>query len=378
MKGTAAAVIVLAILASSARGDLIVLRGSAAAIQGAITGVDDAGITLRGGSGESRLVPWDRVRRVVGEPPGKWEAAVGGWMSMAVELWRARSRVERNDTPLAEPLLERLFERYRGRSHETALVVAEGLLRCRLARFDHALAVIPALEVARLRRAGVRTDSYSMLPAVMDAQRALCTALAPAWLSTGLLASLEHDLAGYDDRGDEVVAALANLYRRAVRQTLGSATTVANEPAPDPGDHPGVALVELLVDCTAQEADRRRTARESLTRMVPRLPEWAEAWARFHIGLSLVGEPGIGRRQRGMVSLIHLPARFARSLPYLAGLALGHAAEALAEAGQSDAAATLRIQLQKDFPDHPIHAAGSVSQRLDRVMSKHIEPKEDE
>ena len=378
MKGPAAAVIVLAILASPARGDRIELRGAAAAIQGEITGVDDAGITLRGESGDSRLVPWDRVRRVAGKPPGKWVAAVGPRMSMAVELWRARSRVERNDTTLAEPLLERLFERYRGRSHETALVVAEGLLRCRLARFDHALAVIPALEVARLRRTGVRTDSYSMLPAVMDAQRALCTALAPAWLSTGLLASLEHDLAGYDGQGDEVVAALANLYRRAVRQTLGSATSVASEPAPDPGDHPGVALVELLVDCTAQEADRRRTAREALTRMVPRLPEWAEAWARFHIGLSLVGEPGIGRRQRGMVSLIHLPARFARSLPYLAGLALGHAAEALAEAGQSDAAATLRIQLQKDFPDHPIHAADLLIPRFDRAASQHIEPKEDE
>lgn len=378
MKGPIAAVIVLAILPSPARGDLILLRGAAPAIQGEITRVDDAGITVRRQSRDSRLIPWDRVRRVAGDPPGPWEAAVGPWMSVAVELWRARSRVERNDTSLAEPLLERLFERYRGRSHETALVVAEGLLRCRLARFDHALAVIPALEVARLRRAGVRTDSYSMLPAVMDAERALCTALAPAWLATGLLASLEHDLAGYDGKGDEVVAALANLYRRAVRQTLGSAATGASEPAPDPGDHPGVALVKLLVDCTAGEADRRRTAREALKRLVPGLPEWAEAWARFHIGLSLVGEPGIGRRQRGMVSLIHLPARFARTLPYLAGLALGHAADALAEAGQFDAAATLRIQLQKDFPDHPIHAAGPVSQRLDRVMPKHIKPEEDE
>ena len=149
-------ILVEALASGSLRADGVERRGTEGAIEGRITRVDDAGVHVASPQGADHFVPWDRVRRVDSRhpPPG-----LDRWMPVAVELWRARSRVERNDTSLAEPLLERLFERYRGKTHTTALVVAEGLLRCRLAHSAHARAVIPALEVARLRRANVSTDS---------------------------------------------------------------------------------------------------------------------------------------------------------------------------------------------------------------------------
>ena len=43
------------------------------------------------------------------------------------------------------------------------------------------------------------------------------------------------------------------------------------------------------------------------------MPQWAEAWSRYQIGVSLLAEKGVGRRQKGAVSLIYLPADEATS-----------------------------------------------------------------
>jgi len=347
------------LLAAAAAADVVERRGSAPVIEGEVTAIDDAGVTVRSPLGAVHFVAWDRVRRVETELEG---AALARHMETAVDLWRARSRVERNDTTLAEPLLERLFERYRGQTHETTLVVAEGLLRCRVARADHILAVVPALEVARLRRAGVTTEVYANLPPIYDPDYALCTVLAPAWLPSPLLDSLAHELEAYDGGAetqedmDEVVSALARLYRQAVLQALGRPRA---GPAPETlPEHPGVELLKALNACGDADPDRRRAAREHLTRMIPTLPGWAEAWARFFVGRSLVAEEGIARVQEGAVSLVHVPARFGRSQTFLAGLALAYASRALAEAGISGDAADLYAELGRSYPRHPLHSIG--------------------
>ena len=349
-----ALILVEALVASSLRADVVERRGTEGVIEGRIA-IDDAGVHVASPKGADHFVPWDRVRRVdaTHPPPG-----LDRWMPVAVELWRARSRVERNDTALAEPLFERLFERYRGKTHTTALVVAEGLLRCRLAHRAHARAVIPALEVARLRRAGVSTDSYSMLPPVLDEPTALCPALAPAWAPTRALERLRHDLAAYDPQDDGVVDALARLYRRAVAIQLGLAQDERTDADVSWPRHPGVDRLHLLVECTADDAARRQAARQRLARAFADSPSWSEAWARFHIGLSLMRETGIGRQQRGLLSLLHVPARFGREQPYLAGLALAYVAEALEASGDRESAATLRAELAERFPDHPARRGG--------------------
>ncbi len=197
-----------------------------------------------------------------------------------------------------------------------------------------------------------------MLPAVIDVPTSLCPQLAPAWLPTPLLGALENGLAGYDAQGDEVVAALAGQYRLTVMQALGRAPgKTAQLYLPD---HQGVELLQLLVECGAVAPGNRQTARQRLLRAIPTLPAWAEAWGRFHIGLSLLRDSGNGRRQQGMVSLIHLPARFGRSQPYLAGLALAYVTDALRRYGDADGAAGLAVELQRSFPNHPVHVVGEL------------------
>jgi hypothetical protein len=343
----------------AAAADVVERRGTAPVIEGKVVKIDDAGVTVRSPLGAVHFVAWDRVRRV--DADREWRELQDNWET-AVDLWRARSRVERNDTTLAEPLLERLFERYRGRTHETALVVAEGLLRCRIARADHVLAVVPALEVARLRRAGVTTEVYAGLVPVFDPDYGLCTVLAPVWLPSPLLDSLAPELEAYGNEvearedADEIVPALARLYRQAVLQALGRpGADQVPEPLPE---HPGVELLEELNACAAAGVHAQRYARERLARLIPSLPGWAEAWARFHVGRSLAAEDDVARKQEGAVSLVHVPARFGHSQTFLAGLALAHASRALAEAGAAGDAADLLAELGKSYPRHPLHSIG--------------------
>ncbi len=346
-----AATLIMLAAVTVTHGDVVERRGAEPELRGIVTLIDDAGVTVRSALGAVHLVPWDRVRRVQTE---RTDVTLAAHMEVAQDLWRARSRVERHDTTLAEPVLERLFEQFKGRTHETALVVAEGLVRCRVARADHVLAVIPALEVARLRRDGVTTEAYSTLPAHVDTTYALSMALAPVWLVSPGLDSLAHDLENFDAHGDEVVAALADAYRVAVLRVLGR----AGEPAAKVPDHPGVDFLRRLNECHSGSADARSAAREQLRRAIPSMPRWAQAWARYHIGVSLLAENGVGRRQQGAVSLIHLPASFGRTHPFLAGLALAQVARAMKREGDAAAAGTLLNELQRTYPNHPLHMAG--------------------
>lgn len=345
--------LLLCMTAAAAAADVIERRGAEPVLTGAVTMIDGNGVKLRSESGAVHTVPWDRVRNV---RAAITDPTLPQRLETAERLWRARSRLERGDASLAEPLFERLFEQYQGKTHETALVVAEGLLRCRLARLDHSRAVVAALEVMRLRRAGVQTVSYASLPSVLDEQYELCTALAPAWVHHRGVAALERALGSYDSGDDRVVAAVAVEYRRAALRQLGRAVepddpTLARDSEPE---HDGVELLRLMVD--AGEPGRvGRDARHALQQRLDALPGWARGWAHYTIGSAELGEDDIDARLRGLVHLLHLPAGGPDAqLEYLTGLALDEAADGLEAIGRADAARTLRLELAQKHPGHPV------------------------
>jgi hypothetical protein len=174
-----------------------------------------------------------------------------------------------------------------------------------------------------------------------------------------LLATLARDLEGYNARGDKVVAGLREGYRRAALRGLGQPVT-GDFPA---GDDPGVELLRRMEACLDADRDRRGAAREALRRALPTLPEWAEAWARYQLGVARLEDDSVEAQQEGAVSLIHLPARFGRSQPYLAGLALDRVAQFLEQSGDAEAATALRHELQRSYSNHPLLAKAPASRR---------------
>ena len=225
------ALLAILCLATLAFGeDVVERRGAEPALEGVVVGLTDAAITIRTESGGEHIVPWDHVRDVRMDPP---EPTLAARLERAEDLWRARSRLQRGDARLAEDLFVRLFEHYRGQTHETARVVAEGLLRCRIAHGANTAATIPALEVARLHAAGIEIDTYSMLPDVFDERTLLCPHVPPAWVRDRALTRLDRELAAYEC-DEPVVNELARLYRiAAVRQWDPSAVIADVAPAAD-------------------------------------------------------------------------------------------------------------------------------------------------
>src|ERR1043165_1581706 len=185
-------VVAATITFNSFAADVVHQRGGAASLEGRIVTIDDAGVTIQRDFPQPDFIRWDLVRDVVMEHR---DPALEKYREDAANLWRARTRLERHDEAMAEPLFEQLFGKYRARTHETALLVAEGLLRCRLARGANESAVIPALETARLRRALPNASKvFSTLPAVLEPRTSLCPWLPPAWVVSPVLTKMEREL----------------------------------------------------------------------------------------------------------------------------------------------------------------------------------------
>jgi hypothetical protein len=86
------------------------------------------------------------------------------------------------------------------------------------------------------------------------------------------------------------------------------------------------------------------------------MASWMEAWCRIGLGRSLIREEESGARLRGVIELLHLPARFGTEHPNLAGVALADAAVTMAELGDVEAARSLKDELIAKFPNHPVLA----------------------
>lgn len=322
-------------------------RGGLPDIQGTIIAMDDAGISIRSNGSGVKLILWDQVRDIIPDQP---DPSIESRLEIAEDLWRARSRITRGDLALAEPLLERLFERYRGKSNETALIVAEGLLRCRLDRGANLIAVIPFLEIARLHRKNIGTDRYAQLEIIYDQKMSLCPLLAPIWIDREGSQRLIRDLEAYDSGEDEVIDALVILFRQAALPAKQRQMDKTTSQLPR---HPGIDFLRRLLETSSPDSQKRQTARLRLNREIDDLPDWAESWIRYQIGLSLLAEVDEDQHQLGLVNLAHLPSRYSTTNPYLAGLALAGMIETLESRGNLQAAASLRSELERRFPGHP-------------------------
>ena len=345
-----------ALAASIARADVVQRRGAADPLEGTVT-VGPDGARVRTATNAIHVVPWDRVRAVETDDPAL-RVMVERWAETADALWRARSRVERQDTMSAEPLFVRAFEETIGTTHETALVVAEGVLRCRLARGANDEAIIPALECIRLRAAGVQTDSYAALPPVHDAATGVLPMLPPWFVETRTIRRSVRRVEAYlSTHGTELTMAIGQQYLDALRRTAALPNETMPRVDDDVADDPGVVLLTVVRDAIHGDAATRRAARSALEPDLLNVADpWRQVWARYATGLSLASEEGEGRRERGLIMLLSIPASRAYVAPYITGLALDRAATHCAAHDMPHGAASLRLELAQRFPGHPVLA----------------------
>lgn len=313
----------------------VTLRGGQT-LDDVVQAVSIEGVTV--GEAPSRVLAWDQVREIEGEHADS-EAE---FADLAEKCWRARTRLARGDVAMAQPLFEELFEIYEGVDGPTALLVAQGLLECRLANLAQPAAVSPWLETLRLMRSGAHNASR---PSALDPETLLAPNLPPIWLESSAVSALA--LESYEQHDDPVVRALARLY-------IDSAGGAHHEPEGPAANDRAVTLVSNMVAAASGDAQKRAVARQWLRAGLSNdQGTWREAWRRAALGHSLLLEPDLEDRRSGMVHLLHIPARFANSQRYLTGVAMALVADELRRQGQDAQAARLEIEIREYDAAHP-------------------------
>lgn len=352
--------VAVCVSAPIARADRLFRRGNEATLEGRAVQVDEDGVlfrTRRGAGDTDTLVPWDRIRFLETDRQAHAEF-FASHRDMADQLWRARTRVERRDYPAAEPLFDTLFAETMNRTDATALTVAEGILRCRLARGARAAAVIPWLEMHRLLSSGIKPTAYLGMDPIVDAQTGVCAQLPPIWTRSVGVEQLLSDLGHYvvDAPGTE---RLATLYTRAARITLGL-------PVQDPtifyhADEswqrdPTSLIVTAMIAAIEQIRPFPIDLDKTLARLY-REEALLTPWAWFARGLTRLTAPDLNIQREGLVDLLTLPARYRETNAYLSGFAIDFAARAFDHLGRTTDATALRADLKRDYPTHPLNDA---------------------
>ena len=325
------------VLATSALGQ-VYLRGGAI-IDDPIVTVTDQGVEVAGQA--PRVIGWDRVRAV----NGALAEEAAAFQTVADKAWRARTRLSRGDVALALPLYEELFDAYQGTTGPTALAIAEGLLQCRLTMYAQAAAVEPWLEALRNRRAGVTIPDEHSSVGPLDEETGLAIQLPPIWLHDDPIV-ISVNPATNDD---PVVVRLAQLYQRSASD--GGVGAVEQE---DSEATSAVGFVNAIVESSSVDEVIRDGARRRLRAALARQEgTWREAWIRAALGQSYLLEPDVDDRRQGMIHLLHLPARFADSQPFLAGVGLAIVADELRKQGDAAGAERLIRDLSDQDALHP-------------------------
>lgn len=309
-------------------------------------------------AGERReLVAWDLVRGIAAADASV-RAPGSEMMPMAVDLWRARVRIERGDTELALPLLERHRARFLGLDGPTAQLVWEGLLRAAVEAGDPRESVIPWLECLRLGSDG-EASRFAGLGPLLDDTTGLLPSLPPfipedgreplaqlcergAGVAVGENAAASRS--GSVDLAARVGARLARVMRLAAG--VGATGAAAQQGATAPAEQ-ALALIESIM--VAADARARAAAIAAFDRAFAEPPPFLASWRLAAIGAGAardaraVADPAarLAALESAAIELLAVPASGLDRTGLVDAYALEEAARLVREAGNDALAARL-------------------------------------
>lgn len=355
-----AATIAAAAVGLAANADVVVARRAGATPVAGVSAVADGrGIEVRLAGGGSELVGWDEVlsfasNGVEGRPElrGLDASAYAAQLARGKDLWRARIRIERGDTVLARPLLEKHWTAMRGAEGPSAVLCAEGLLECALEQGDLRGAVEPWLAVVRHREAGaparIATAEMRVDPA---------TGLLPALSPFVPAKSRAQILAACDAAAAEggPAADLAATLRALIEASGGGAPAAVPSSGGARSGKRGAKQVSaqewlalLLAIELAPDAKARGAAVGDFDRASEEPPAFLAAWRLAAIGANAarlarasVGTGRAGELERAALELLSVPASGLDRTGLVDAYALEAAEGLLREAGDNASAAQI-------------------------------------
>jgi hypothetical protein len=309
-------------------------------------------------AGERReLVAWDLVRGIAAADASV-RAPGSEMMPMAVDLWRARVRIERGDTELARPLLERHRARFLGLDGPTAQLVWEGLLRTAVEAGDPRESIVPWLECLRLGSDG-EASRFAGLGPLLDDTTGLLPSLPPfipedgreplaQLCERGAGVAVGENAAASRSGSVDLAARVGTRLARVMRLAAGVGATGAATPqvATAPAEQ-ALALIESIV--VAADARARAAAIAAFDRAFAEPPPFLASWRLAAIGAGAardaraVADPAarLAALESAAIELLAVPASGLDRTGLVDAYALEEAARLVREAGNEALAARL-------------------------------------
>jgi len=335
----------------------VILRGGVEPVKGLSAVAALRGLEVQQGTAKAAVtIPWDMVRDVEGATiPGlESELAIGQ------DLWRARIRVERGDEALAEPLFTKHWERYRSQDGSTTAVIAEGLLRCALAKNDLRAAVEPWSVCLRIGSNG-EPSRYPDLPGILDDTTGLLPELSP-FLPT----STRPDLAdALRDAAKSMSAAQAGVASEATARLARILAATERDAKPTPAAEvsrdaaPAVRALSLIeAILSAPDARAAAKAVAEFERILPDAPAYLSAWkfaaAGTHAARMARATTGDSRNralEESALAFLAVPASGLDKTGLVDAYALEEAVALLKESGDNVSAAQVATILEEKVRD---------------------------
>ena len=335
----------------------VILRGGVEPVKGLSAVAALRGLEVQQGTAKAAVtIPWDMVRDVEGATiPGlESELAIGQ------DLWRARIRVERGDEALAEPLFTKHWERYRSQDGPTTAVIAEGLLRCALAKNDLRAAVEPWSVCLRIGSNG-EPSRYPDLPGILDDTTGLLPELSP-FLPT----STRPDLAdALRDAAKSMSAAQAGVASEATARLARILAATERDAKPTPAAEvsrdaaPAVRALSLIeAILSAPDARAAAKAVAEFERILPDASAYLSAWefaaAGTHAARMARATTGDSRNralEEAALAFLAVPASGLDKTGLVDAYALEEAVALLKESGDNVSAAQVATILDEKVRD---------------------------
>ncbi len=335
----------------------VILRGGAEPVKGLSAVAALRGLEVQQGTAKAAVtIPWDMVRDVEGATiPG-----LEGELAIGQDLWRARIRVERGDEALAEPLFTKHWERYRSQDGPTTAVIAEGLLRCALAKNDLRAAVEPWSVCLRIGSNG-EPSRYPDLPGILDDTTGLLPELSP-FLPT----STRPDLAdALRDAAKSMSAAQAGVASEATARLARILAATERDAKPTPAAEvsrdaaPAVRALSLIeAILSAPDARAAAKAVAEFERILPDAPAYLSAWkfaaAGTHAARMARATTGDSRNralEEAALAFLAVPASGLDKTGLVDAYALEEAVALLKESGDNVSAAQVATILDEKVRD---------------------------
>jgi hypothetical protein len=311
------------------------LRGGAV-VEEPIEKMSLSGVSIGGPA--PRTIGWDRVRAVTGESA----ADADPYMDLADAAWRARTRLDRGDVRGAAAALDRIGDRLEGAEGPTPLLVYETALSVHSRTGDAPAALAAWLQLRRLLHSPVSWSERGL---------DVSTGLAPAAPPVMTPEHTRRALQTLERTKHPSVARLRDFFAAALS---ADPSLLPDEPGGDAEE-----LLALIARASAGDETSRQLLVDSIqaVRESARPEPWRVAWIRAASARSLIAqgqqtsEPSLIRA--GAAEFLTIPATSPVQTPYLAGLAIAEAAQALDTLGETGAANVLRNELARVSPDHP-------------------------